>query len=468
MDEHLHILGICGTAMAAVAKLAKDSGWRVTGSDAGVYPPMSDYLAEAGITIAPFSVENFAPTPDLVVIGNALARGNVELEAVLNRGLAYTSGAQFIGDHMLPGRHAVVVAGTHGKTSTASLLAYVLDVAGKQPGFLIGGIPENFAGGARFGGGKYFVLEGDEYDTAFFDKRSKFLHYHARTLILNNLEYDHADIFADMAAIKTQFHHLLRTVPENGQIIVNADDANLADVLACGCWTPVTAFAELGNADAEWHWEALAEDGSQFRLWQQGEVFLQTDWHMIGKHQIANACGVTAAAVSLGVNADAICHAFETFSGIRRRMTLVGETKGIKIFDDFAHHPTAIRGVVEAAKASMHGKGRLWVVVEPRSNTMRTKIHEQCLPLCFSGADFVIFTPPSERKLNPEEILDVKSVCQTIGSHAQVLENADAVIQNIVSKAASSDHVLILSNGSFDNIHQHLLQALANVYRRNA
>lgn len=461
MLKHLHILGICGTAMAAVAKLARDSGWRVTGSDAGVYPPMSDYLADLGIAIAPFDAGNLESSPDLIVIGNALSRGNIELETVLNRGLRYTSGAQFVGDNILPGRHAVVVAGTHGKTSTASLLAYVLDVAGKQPGFLIGGIPENFGGGARLGEGDHFVLEGDEYDTAFFDKRSKFLHYHARTLILNNLEYDHADIFPDITAIKTQFHHLLRTVPANGQVIVNADDTHLADVLTCDCWAPTTSFAERGKADAKWQWEALAEDGSQFRLWQRGEVFLQADWSMIGKHQIANACGVAIVASSLGVDAATIQQAFETFSGVRRRMTLVGETKGIKVFDDFAHHPTAIQGIVEAVKASMHGRGCLWVVVEPRSNTMRMNIHEQRLPACFKKADFVIFTPPSERNLNPQDVLDVQSVCQSIGSYAQVLGNADAIVRHITERAMAGDHVLILSNGGFDNIHQQLLQTLS-------
>ncbi|MDQ6957520.1 MAG: UDP-N-acetylmuramate:L-alanyl-gamma-D-glutamyl-meso-diaminopimelate ligase [Mariprofundaceae bacterium] len=460
MAKRIHILGICGTAMAAIAKLAKDSGWRVTGSDAGVYPPMSDYLAELGITIAPFDTANLKPDPDLVVIGNALSRGNAEVEAVLSRDLPYTSGAQFIGDHVLPGRHAVVVAGTHGKTSTASLLAYVLDMAGKQPGFLIGGIPEDFGGGARLGEGEHFVLEGDEYDTAFFDKRSKFLHYHARTLILNNLEYDHADIFPDLAAIKIQFYHLLHTVPANGRIVVNADDVNLADVLACGCWTPVLFFAERGRMDAEWQWEALADDGTKFRLWQGGQPVLGISWKMIGKHHIANACAVAATATSLGVDLRTIQHAFESFAGIRRRMTLVGEVKGIKIFDDFAHHPTAIKGVVEAVGASMHGKGRLWVVVEPRSNTMRTKIHQEQLTQCFGSADFVIFTPPSPHNLKPENVLDIQSVCRAIGGHAQVLANAGIIVRYVTKLAMPDDYILILSNGGFDNIHKRFLQAL--------
>ncbi len=463
MKRHIHILGLCGTAMAAVAKLAKDSDWRVTGSDVGVYPPMSDYLAGLGMTIAPFDVANLEPAPDLVLIGNALSRGNIEVETVLDRDFHYTSGAQFIGDNILPGRHAIVVAGTHGKTSTASLLAHILDVAGKKPGFLIGGIPENFDGGARLGGGKYFVLEGDEYDTAFFDKRSKFLHYHARTLILNNLEYDHADIFPDLAAIKTQFHHLLRTLPANGRIIANAGDSNLAEVLARGCWTPVLFFARRGEMDAEWEWEALADDGSEFRLWQHGEILLETSWGMIGKHQIANACAAAAAAMSLGADSETIRQAFGTFKGIRRRMTLVGEVNGIKIFDDFAHHPTAIRGVVEATKASMHGKGRLWVVVELRSNTMRANIHQERLPQCFEDADFVIFTPPSRRNLAPEDVLDVRTVCRAIGGHARMLEDAGAIVQHVTSLTTSGDHILILSNGGFDCIHERILRALPMV-----
>lgn len=444
--------------MAAIAKLAKDSGWRVTGSDVGVYPPMSDYLAELNITIAPFDVANLEPDPDLVVIGNVLSRGNVEVEMVLNRGFPYTSGAQFIGDDVLPGRHAVVVAGTHGKTSTASLLAHVLDVAGKQPGFLIGGMPENFGGGARLGEGKYFVLEGDEYDTAFFDKRSKFLHYHARTLILNNLEYDHADIFPDLAAIKTQFHHLLRTLPANGGIIANADDANIADVLACGYWTPVLSFAQRGGMDAEWQWESLTDDGSKFRLWRHEKILLETGWKMIGKHQIANACAAAATAASLGVDSEIIRQAFGTFSGIRRRMTLVGEVKGIKIFDDFAHHPTAIKGVVEATKASMHGEGRLWVAVELRSTTMRTNIHQERLPQCFDDADFVIFTPPSQRNMAPEGVLDVRTVCKAIGENAQILENAEEIVRYVTSLAASGDCILILSSGGFDRIHERFFE----------
>jgi UDP-N-acetylmuramate: L-alanyl-gamma-D-glutamyl-meso-diaminopimelate ligase len=463
MKQHLHILGICGTAMAAIAALAKDAGWRVTGSDSGVYPPMSDYLAALDIGIAPFDPANLEPAPDLCVIGNAMSRGNCEVETILNRGLSYCSGPEFIGHYILPGRHAVVVAGTHGKTTTSSLLAHVLEQAGEQPGFLIGGVPEDFGGGARLGRGAPFVLEGDEYDTAFFDKRSKFLHYRARTLILNNLEYDHADIFPDLDAIKTQFHHLIRTVPAGGAIIVNADDANLADVLARGCWTPQLRFARRGGAAAEWQWEALAEDGSAFQLFRNGKQLMQLEWSMIGQHHVANACAVAAAATRLGVEAEQIRQALASFSGIRRRMTLVGEAGGIRVLDDFAHHPTAIAGIVDAAKASMQRRGsggKLRVVIEPRSNTMRTRTHQQRLPDCFTAADEVLFVPASARNLRPAERLDIDAVCAAIGAHAHCLPDSAAIIAHLCRHAAAGDEILILSNGGFDNIHRRLLAAL--------
>ncbi|PIW49187.1 MAG: UDP-N-acetylmuramate:L-alanyl-gamma-D-glutamyl-meso-diaminopimelate ligase [Zetaproteobacteria bacterium CG12_big_fil_rev_8_21_14_0_65_54_13] len=463
MNKHLHILGVCGTAMAAIAALAKEQGWRVTGSDAGVYPPMSDYLAGLGIEIAAFDAASLQPAPDLCVIGNAMSRGNVEVEAILDAGLPYCSGPAFIGDYILPGRHAVVVAGTHGKTTTSSLLAWVLDQAGLNPGFMIGGIPEGFSTGARLGDGAAVVLEGDEYDTAFFDKRSKFLHYHARTLILNNLEYDHADIFPDLAAIQTQFHHLIRTVPASGRIVLNVDDDHLVDVLHRGCWTPHTRFARYGGRDADWHWQPLSEDGTHFCLYRSGERVMEVTWGMIGIHQVANACAVAAAASGLGVAIADIASAFTSFAGIRRRMTLVGEVQGKRVFDDFAHHPTAIRGVVTAARAAMKGTGRLWVIVEPRSNTMRTRIHQQALPGCFAAADQVIFVPPSDRNLQPAEVLDAAAVCSDIGAHARVLADAEGVIDYLCSHALGGDDILILSNGGFDDIHRRLLDALTPI-----
>ncbi len=460
--QHIHILGICGTAMAAVAKLARDMGFDISGSDQGVYPPMSDFLAGEGIAaFEGYDVAHLDPRPDLVVIGNAMSRGNTEVEAVLDQQIPYMSAPEFLGRQILLGRHSVVVAGTHGKTSTASLMAHVLEVAGKHPGFMIGGVPENFGGGARLGEGEAFVLEGDEYDTAFFDKRSKFLHYQARTLILNNLEYDHADIFPNLEAIKMQFHHLIRTVPGSGRIVCNSDDSNLKDVLARGCWTPVAYFSEKREtSSAEWQWETLQEDGSRFRLWHAGEVFLEAEWGMIGRHQVSNACAVAAVAVGFGIAAEVIGNAFDSFAGIRRRMTLVGEAGGVHVYDDFAHHPTAIRGVVQAMKSRMQD-GRLWVVVEPRSNTMRTRIHQDALPKCFAGADRVLFVPPSERNLNPGEVLDANAVCGAIGSHADVLPDVASIVDLIGREAKSGDAVLVLSNGGFDGIHHKLLAHLA-------
>ncbi len=461
MSKRIYIIGICGTAMAAVAKLARDLGYDVAGSDSGVYPPMSDFMREQGIKAHDgYDAARLNTPPDLVVIGNAMSRGNVEVEAVLDRGLPYASGPEFIGRYVLGGRHPIVAAGTHGKTTTASLMAHVLETAGLSPGFMIGGILEDFSEGARLGGGEHFVLEGDEYDTAFFDKRSKFLHYHARTLILNNLEFDHADIFPSLSAIETQFHHLMRTVPENGLIVVNADDENLARVLARGCWTPVTSFAEFGKAEADWQWQALAPDGSRFRLFRDGAEVMQVRWGMIGVHHAANACAVAAVAVALGVSADKVGQAFESFSGIRRRMTLVGEAAGVRIYDDFAHHPTSISGVVAALAAGLSDSERLWIIVEPRSNTMRTRIHQQQLPHCFDGADRVIFVPASGRNLQPDNVLDAEAVCREIGSHAQVLPDVDAIIDCLKLESRAGDHVLILSNGGFDGIHQRMLEAL--------
>ena len=451
--------------MAAIAALAKAQGWRVSGSDAGVYPPMSDYLQGLGIEIAPYAAANLEPKPDLCLIGNAMSRGHIEVEAILDRGLAYTSGPAFVGDYLLPGRDAWVVAGTHGKTSTASLLAFVLDQAGLMPGFLIGGVPEDFAGGARLGrDGAPFVLEGDEYDTAFFDKRSKFLHYHARTLIINNIEYDHADIFPDLAAIQQQFHHLIRTVPASGCLIANADDANVSETLARGCWTPVTYFARYPHSDARWQWQPLRDDGSAFRLYRDGEVVMKIKWQMIGVHHIGNACAVAAAAAQAGVALTDIAAALQRFGGVRRRMTLVGEACGVKVFDDFAHHPTAIRAMVAAAHAQLRGQtasGRLWVVVEPRSNTMRSRIHQQRLPDCFAGADRVVFAAPTKRNLPDDALLDVDWVCRQIGSHATAFHDTASIVSHIVADVAPGDHLLVLSNGGFEDIHHRLLDAVA-------
>ncbi|MDQ6962844.1 MAG: UDP-N-acetylmuramate:L-alanyl-gamma-D-glutamyl-meso-diaminopimelate ligase [Mariprofundaceae bacterium] len=459
----IYILGICGTAMAAIASLAKKAGFTVQGSDQGIYPPMSDFLEAQQISLYQgYDAKRLLKLkPDLVLIGNAFSRGNVEVEAVLNHGLDYTSGAEFIGRYLLPHKEAVVVAGTHGKTSTASLMAHVLEQGQHSPSFMIGGIPENFQSGARLGNGKHFVLEGDEYDTAFFDKRSKFLHYHAHTLILNNLEFDHADIFPDLAAIERQFHHLVRTVPQQGQIIVNADDPVLLRVLDQGCWTPIVRIAKRDSGvEATWQWQCMRADGTHFKIYYQGALFLECQWSMRPAHQVANACAVAAAAHSFGLDAKTIQQAFKSFQGIRRRMTKIGEARGIQIYDDFAHHPTAITDVVEGMKASLSEQQRLWVIVEPRSNTMRTRIHQDRLGRCFEHADLVRFVPASDRNLAKNEVLDMPQLCNDIGEKAACLADSEAIIGNIEAQGKAGDVVLILSNGGFEGLHQRLLDTL--------
>jgi len=461
---NLYILGICGTAMAAIAVLARAMGWQVSGSDHGVYPPMSDYLAQQGIALFDgFDGDHLQQVkPDLVLIGNALSRGNVEVEAVLDAGLPYSSGAQFVGDYLLPQRHPFVVAGTHGKTTTASLLAHLLHQAGNNPGMMIGGVPHNFAGGACLGEGAPFVLEGDEYDTAFFDKRSKFLHYHPKTLILNNLEFDHADIFTDLAAIQQQFAYLLRSVPQAGVVVVNGDDAALLEVIKRGCWTPCLYFSHYGG-DAEWQWQAHCGDGSSFSLYHHGEIFLNAEWSMIGEHHVANACAAVAACVAYGIAAEVLKAGLESFGGVQRRMSLVGEAAGVRVFDDFAHHPTAIRGVVAAMQARMqrHGeRGRLWVVVEPRSNTMRGQVHQQRLADCFADADCLRLLRPTASRMVTGELLDVEAICHEVGADAAVVDDVAALLDNMVGALRQGDVVLALSNGSFDGFHQRLLARL--------
>ncbi|MDX8412698.1 MAG: UDP-N-acetylmuramate:L-alanyl-gamma-D-glutamyl-meso-diaminopimelate ligase [Mariprofundales bacterium] len=464
MRGNLYILGICGTAMAAIAVLARAAGWQVSGSDRGVYPPMSDYLAQEKITVFDgFDGDRLDQVkPDLVLIGNALSRGNVEVEAVLDAGLAYSSGAQFVGDYLLPQRYPFVVAGTHGKTTTASLLAHLLHQAGKHPGMMIGGVPHNFSGGARLGEGAPFVLEGDEYDTAFFDKRSKFLHYHPHTLILNNLEFDHADIFDDLAAIQRQFAYLLRSVPQSGVVVINGDDAALAEVIGEGCWSPCCYFSRFGGS-GEWQWQPHCGDGSSFSLYHDGDLFLKAEWSMIGAHHVANACAAVAACAAYGITAEVLKTGLESFAGVERRMTLVGEAGGVQIFDDFAHHPTAIRGVVAAMKARMQRQGeqgRLWVVVEPRSNTMRGQVHQQRLAACFAGADCVRLLRPTASRMVTGDLLDVQAVCSEVGAHAAVVDDVAALLDQMAGELRQGDRVLALSNGSFDRFHQRLLARL--------
>ncbi|MGY8866605.1 MAG: UDP-N-acetylmuramate:L-alanyl-gamma-D-glutamyl-meso-diaminopimelate ligase, partial [Methylophagaceae bacterium] len=384
---HIHILGICGTFMGGVALLARSLGMKVSGSDANVYPPMSDQLKAAGIELQEgYLAEHMKPKPDLVVIGNAMSRGNPAVEYVLNEGLAYTSGPQWLANNVLKDRWVLAVSGTHGKTTTSSLLAWILEDAGLAPGFLIGGVPGNFGEAARLGDTPFFVIEADEYDTAFFDKRSKFVHYHPRTLVVNNLEFDHADIFDDLAAIQKQFHYLIRTVPSEGLIIIPPDEVDIDETFSMGCWSKKqTVGLEAGDLQAT----EVSTDGSEFKVQYQGKFQANVNWQMLGRHNVSNALAAIAAARHVGVNISQACEALAAFKGIKRRMELYGEVKGIRVYDDFAHHPTAIESTIKGLKANI-GERKLIAILELRSNTMRMGIHKESLANCLQVADRVI------------------------------------------------------------------------------
>jgi UDP-N-acetylmuramate: L-alanyl-gamma-D-glutamyl-meso-diaminopimelate ligase len=452
---HLHIAGIGGTFMAGVALLARALGHRVTGSDQGIYPPMSTQLAEQGIELREgYDAKHLSPAPDCVVIGNALSRGNALVEAALEADLPYVSGAQWVSDNVLRGRWVLAVAGTHGKTTTASMLAWILEYAGMRPGFLIGGIPANFGVSARLTDSRFFVIEADEYDTAFFDKRSKFVHYRPRTAVLNNLEYDHADIFPDLDAIKRQFHHLVRIVPASGRLIVNATDTNLADVLRLGCWTPVEKFGVGG----EWTTELLTSDASRFRVFFRGKPGGDVRWGLYGSHNVENALAAIAAAHHAGVPLDRAVAALTAFQNTKRRLEVRGQADGITVYDDFAHHPTAITVTVGALRARV-GKQRIVAVLEPRSNTMRLGVHRDTLADSLTSADSVFLLRP------PGLSWDIGEIASRLPGRATVLDNTDALLQALRRELRSGDHVLIMSNGSFDNLHARLLDALRETPR---
>lgn len=447
----IHILGICGTFMGGLALVARELGHSVTGSDAGCYPPMSTQLEQQGIRLYEgYRPDNLEPEPDLVIVGNALSRGNPELEAVLAKGLRYTSGAQWLADAVLyDKRWVLAVAGTHGKTSTSSMLAWILQHAGLEPGFLIGGIAGNFGISARLGNEPFFVIEADEYDTAFFDKRSKFVHYRPRTLILNNLEYDHADIFPDLAAIQTQFHHLLRTVPDNGLVLCQSHDQPLHEVIERGCWTSVEYFGEAG----QWQGRTVNEDGSEFEVLLDGKPQGVISWPMIGRFNIFNALAAIAAARHAGVPVAAAIAALCEFSGIKRRLELRGEVNNIRVYDDFAHHPTAIAATVSALRNRI-GSSRLVAVLEPRSNTMRMGIHKDQLAHSLQHADKVIIVKPDNIHW------DLQPVASKLDGKGCVISSVDNAVKHLQSELAGGDHVLIMSNGGFDGIHDKLLTAL--------
>ncbi|MGM8898157.1 MULTISPECIES: UDP-N-acetylmuramate:L-alanyl-gamma-D-glutamyl-meso-diaminopimelate ligase [unclassified Psychrobacter] len=510
---HIHILGICGTFMGSLALLARELGHKVTGSDASVYPPMSTQLQNAGVTIQEgYLIEHLQPTPDLVVIGNAMKRGMDVVEYVLDQGMKYTSGPQFLSEQVLQSRHVLAVAGTHGKTTTTTMLAWILHYAGIDTGFLIGGVPlvdttdarlqnvfahssylgadsesnkaansieSNSTTSATSATSGYFVIEADEYDSAFFDKRSKFVHYRPRTAILNNLEFDHADIFADLNAIQTQFHHMVRMIPSSGKIIMPAATASLEDTLAKGVWTPVwrTAVTDerLTNIAAvdkksttnevrasDWQAALLTEDGSQFKVSFNADpsASATVDWSMSGMHNVNNALVAVAAAYDVGVDVTTACAALSAFAGIKRRMELIGDVNDILVFDDFAHHPTAITTTLDGAKKKLTNR-RLWAIIEPRSNTMKMGIHQDSLAQSAALADHTLWYEPAGLEWGLQEVIDRAKH----NSNQQVINSIEDIINHVTTHAQAGDAIVIMSNGGFEGIHQRLL---ASLYELNA
>jgi UDP-N-acetylmuramate: L-alanyl-gamma-D-glutamyl-meso-diaminopimelate ligase len=453
---HIHILGICGTFMGGLAVLAKAAGHHVTGCDANVYPPMSTQLEAQGIElIQGFGPEQTALNPDLYVVGNVVSRGNPLMEEILNRGLPYVSGPQWMGEHILRDRWVLAVAGTHGKTTTSAMLTWILEDAGYAPGFLIGGVPRNFGVSARIQGDKesiFFVIEADEYDTAFFDKRSKFVHYHAKTAILNNLEYDHADIFPDLAAIETQFHHLVRTVPGIGRVIYNADEDTLARVLQRGCWSEQENFGHTDDAD----WTLTEHADGSFDVIFQGEIAGRVDWQLTGKHNRANALAAIAAARHVGVPVAQAVQALATFENVKRRMEVRGVVGGVTVYDDFAHHPTAIATTVGGLRQKIGADTRILAVLEPRSNTMKLGAMKDALPGSLVDADLV-FGFGSEQSLG----WSLGAALAPLGDKASAFEDLDALVAAVASAAQPGDHIIVMSNGGFGGVHQKILGALA-------
>ena len=448
---HIHILGICGSFMAGLAALAREAGHKVTGCDANVYPPMSEQLRALDIDlIEGYDAAQLALGAEQYVIGNVVTRGNPLMEAVLDAGAPYTSGPQWLAEHVLQGRHVLAVAGTHGKTTTTSMLAWMLESAGLAPGFLVGGVPGNFGISARNGAGKYFVIEADEYDTALFDKRSKFVHYRPRTLILNNLEHDHADIFPDLAAIETQFHHLVRTVPSTGRIVVNARDDALQRVLQRGCWSEVQRFGarreEPGGLRARGEPHAFDVLRGSMKI---GRV----DWSLLGEHNQLNALAAIAAAEHVGVAPDAAAAALGSFENVRRRLELRGEVGGVKVYDDFAHHPTAMRSTINGLRRKVGLRQRILAVFEPRSNTMKLGTMKALLPWALEEADLSLC-------LQGPYGWSAREALAPLGAAATVADTVPALVAEIVRVARPGDHVLTMSNGAFGGIHEQLLKAL--------
>jgi UDP-N-acetylmuramate: L-alanyl-gamma-D-glutamyl-meso-diaminopimelate ligase len=451
---HVHILGIGGTFMGGIAALATATGHRVTGSDRAVYPPMSTQLESLGIELTEgYGPEQLDLAPDMVVVGNVMSRGMPVVEALLDRALPYTSGPQWLAEHVLAGRQVLAVAGTHGKTTTSSILTWILEDAGLDPGFLIGGIGGNFPVSARLGSSRYFVIEADEYDTAFFDKRAKFVHYRPHTLILNNLEYDHADIFADVAAIRWQFQQLLRTVPARGRIIVNAEDSELAKVMAAGCWTPCERFS-LHSAAADWRAAVRADSAfGRFEVFEQGVRVADAHWNQLGEHNVLNALAAIGAARSAGVAPARAAAALGRFKGVKRRMEVCGIARGITVYDDFAHHPTAIATTLQGLRAKV-GEARIVAVLELRSNTMKLGVHRDELAAALEAADISWLFAPADLGW------DLRAALAKLGERAHCAASIDQLLAALKDQLRAGDHVIIMSNGGFGGLHAKLLAAL--------
>jgi UDP-N-acetylmuramate: L-alanyl-gamma-D-glutamyl-meso-diaminopimelate ligase len=463
---HVHILGICGTFMGGIAAIAKAAGHKVTGSDRNVYPPMSTQLRALGIELVEgFEASQLDLAPDVVVVGNVMTRGVPVVEALLDRGLPYASGPEWLAREVLKDRWVIAIAGTHGKTTTTSLVAWILEYAGLAPGFLIGGVPANFNTSARLGAAPFFVIEADEYDTAFFDKRAKFVHYRPRTLVLNNLEFDHADIYPDVASIQRQFHHLVRTVPGSGSIIWNAGDERLAQTLKMGCWTPLQGFSgasAVPGPQTRWSPGAnAAADFSRFEVRESGVVRGTVEWDVMGAHNMENALAAIAAAHHAGVPVATAIEALRSFKGIARRMQLRGEVHGIRVYDDFAHHPTAIATTVDGLRRRV-GRERILAVLELRSNTMRMGVHNDLIGPALAAADEVfVFTPPDLG-------WDTAPLIRELGARGHGIATIDGLAQSVSGQAAAGDSVLVMSNGGFGGLHEKLLTALRQRFAQDA
>ncbi|WP_299728453.1 UDP-N-acetylmuramate:L-alanyl-gamma-D-glutamyl-meso-diaminopimelate ligase [uncultured Endozoicomonas sp.] len=449
---HIHILGICGTFMGSLAILARELGFQVSGSDQNVYPPMSTQLEEQGISLFQgYSADHLNPSPDLVVIGNAMKRGIPAVEYVLEKGLPYVSGPEFFSRYIAPERWVLAASGTHGKTTTSSMLAWILEHAGMSPGFLIGGIPADFGISARLGDTPFFVIEADEYDTAFFDKRSKFVHYHPRTLIINNLEFDHADIFDDLSSIQRQFHHLVRTIPGSGRILFPASVTAIDEVMDMGCWSEQES---LGGENSLWQVRNASASGNQFDVFYKGAFAGKVNWQQEGQHNLENALAAIAAAHHVGVIPEIACEALSVFQGVKRRMELIDEIDGIRIYDDFAHHPTAIATTLAGQRALLGEDANIRVIIEPRSNTMKMGIHQQSLIDSTAQASEVIWFKPEGLDW-PLEALAAKSPVLS-----KVLDSTEAIVRYITESVEAGDHLLIMSNGGFEGIHGRIAQRL--------